>query len=249
MKMILTKKELMGFVFCLLLAVSASSVCFGAPPEMKTKLGEMVKVKLEDRVVQETNAEGVEKIMTYEIDPAHSSVGFKVRHLIGVAKGQFVRFQGTIFLRSELARSEVRGTIEAASIFTKNEERDRQVRGAEFLDVEKFPEIQFESKRVEPDRVVGNLTLRGVTREVVLYYVYHGSANGLDGLERIGFSVTTTINRKQFGIDYNKRQSQGLEVLGEEVPIEIEIEAIRKKEEGADKSPRKFRKPNERANQ
>jgi len=166
---------------------------------------------------------------TYEIDPAHSSVGFKIGHLVSTVRGEFNRFQGTIeFDQQKIENSSVTAVIDASSIDTHIEDRDNHLRSADFFDVQKFPEITFTSKRIEGDKVIGELTMHGVTKEVALSYTFHGTLKDPWGKERAGFSGETAIDRKDFGITYNKVLDQGGLLIGNEVKVEIEIEAILK---------------------
>lgn len=166
---------------------------------------------------------------TYEIDPAHSSVGFKIGHLVSKVRGEFNRFQGTIeFDPEKVENSSVTAVIDPSSIDTHIEDRDNHLRGADFFDVQKFPEITFVSKRIEGDKVIGDLTLHSITKEVALTYSFHGVAKDPWGKERAGFSGETVLERKDFGITYNKVLDQGGLLIGNEVKVEIEIEAILK---------------------
>jgi len=167
----------------------------------------------------------------YEIDASHSSVRFKIRHLVSKVTGEFGRFSGMInFDEDNINNSTVKAVIEADSIDTNNTKRDDHLRNKDFFEVETYPEIVFLSERVEAGKLIGNLTLHGVTREVVMDLEQHGVAQDPWGNTRAGFTASTTIDRKEFGIVYNKTMDQGGLLLGEDVAIEIEIEAIRKKE-------------------
>lgn len=166
---------------------------------------------------------------TYDIDPAHSSVGFKIGHLVSTVRGEFNRFQGTIeFDQEKIEDSSVTAVIDASSIDTRIEDRDNHLRSADFFDVQKFSEATFTSKKIEGDKVMGDLTMHGVTKEVALTYTFHGIATDPWGKERAGFSGETVIDRKDFGITYNKVLDQGGLLIGNEVKVEIEIEAILK---------------------
>jgi len=166
---------------------------------------------------------------TYEIDPSHSSVSFKIRHLVGTVRGGFMKFNGTIEMNPEdLTQSNVFANIEVSSIDTGVQDRDDHLRGSDFFDVEKYPVITFKSKRVEGGKLIGDLTMHGVTKEVELDYEYNGTAKDPWGATRAGFSATLVIDRKEFGINYNKALDQGGFLLGDEVTIEIDIEAKQK---------------------
>jgi polyisoprenoid-binding protein YceI len=170
---------------------------------------------------------------TYTIDPIHSSAGFKVRHLASYTTGVFTDFEGTIALDEEnIANSGVEVTIQAASIDTNNEDRDKHLRAEDFFHVEKYPVIKFASKKVAKGadntfKVTGNLMMHGVTKEVTLDVEYFGKMALSPGKPpRAGFSASTELNRKDYGIVWNKVLDAGGLVLGETVRISIEIEAI-----------------------
>jgi polyisoprenoid-binding protein YceI len=171
----------------------------------------------------------------WEIDPAHTSVQFAVRHLmISTVRGAFGKVSGTARIDTQdITKSSVEAMIDAASINTNNEKRDAHLRNADFLDVEKHPTITFTSKRVERVSdthytVTGDLTLHGVTREVVLD-VEGSPVPSKDpfGRTRIGGQATAKINRTDFGITYNTFLQTGGVVIGEEVAITIDIEMVK----------------------
>lgn len=171
----------------------------------------------------------------WEIDPAHTSVQFAVRHLmISTVRGTFATVSGTARIDTQdITRSSVAVTIDAGSIDTQNEKRDAHLRNADFLDVETYPTITFASKRVEKVndthyKVTGDLTLHGVTREVVLDVT--GSPVPIKdprGHLRIGGQATTTLNRTDFGITYNSFLETGGVAIGEEVAVTIDIEMVK----------------------
>jgi polyisoprenoid-binding protein YceI len=170
---------------------------------------------------------------TWVIDKAHSEAGFKVRHLTAKVRGRFTDFAGTIDVdpaKPETAK--VQFTIKAASIDTDNESRDKHLRSADFFDAEKFPEITFVSTKVtrRDDKhfdVAGNLTMRGVTKAVTLPVEFNGSVKDPRGNEKAGFEIKTTLNRKDYGIVWNRALDAGGVLLGEEVDVEVNIEAGR----------------------
>lgn len=174
----------------------------------------------------------------YTIDAGHSGVMFKVRHLaISSVTGRFEKFSGSFsYDPKNVKASKAEALIEAASINTDQSKRDDHLRNADFFDVEKFPELKFVSKSVKnakKDRfdIVGDLTLHGVTKSVVLNAEFGGATKDPWGNNRIGFTASTTINRKDFGLTYHKALETGGLVVGEEVKITLEIEGIQKKEE------------------
>jgi len=164
---------------------------------------------------------------TFEIDSVHSSITFKIRHLVSTTKGSFTKFSGTIeYIEEDISASSVTATIETASIDTHNANRDGHLKSADFFDAENYPEISFVGKRIEGNRLIGELTMHGVTQEVALDFEIHGTMVDSKGITHMGASAVTVLNRKDFGIAYNKVLDHGGLMLGEKVTIEIEIEAV-----------------------
>jgi polyisoprenoid-binding protein YceI len=173
---------------------------------------------------------------TWNIDPEHSTVGFKVRHMmITNVKGDFPTFSGTVEIDDkDITRSKVAVSIATASINTNISKRDEHLRSPEFFDVAKYPTMTYVSTKVEKAgveklRVVGNLTLHGVTREVVLD-VDGPTAAAKDpwGNLRRGASATAKVNRKDFGLTWNAVIESGGALVDDEVMIEIELEMLKK---------------------
>lgn len=166
------------------------------------------------------------------IDPQHSSVGFKVRHLFTKVAGQFRAFEGTIdFDPKNLVASKVAVTIQAASLDTNVEARDKDLRSKRFFDVEKYPALTFASTGITQgagDRgtIKGVLSMHGVSREVVLDAQYLGSAKDPWGNQRFGFHGETKINRKDFGMAWNEAIEAGGVLVGDEVEISLDVEAV-----------------------
>jgi polyisoprenoid-binding protein YceI len=175
---------------------------------------------------------------TWVVDPSHSEASFRIRHLVSNVSGRFNEFEGTIEVDKENpSASSVTFKIKTASIDTGNERRDGHLRSADFFDVENHPEITFESTAVEAKgedlyHVTGNLTMRGVTKEVTLPVQYLGSMAGMGGSETAGFEIETTIDRKDYGIEWNRTLDQGGVVLGDEVKVRIAIEAGPPRQQG-----------------
>jgi polyisoprenoid-binding protein YceI len=171
---------------------------------------------------------------TFAVDPAHTSVQFHVRHLFTTVTGRFQMFEGKIvYDEKSPAKTEVQGSIDAATINTNVEKRDGHLRSADFFDVEKFPKITFQSTEVsdvdasgKKGKMSGNLTLHGVSRPVVLDASFLGKGKGPDGKERAGFHGTTTINRKDFGLTWNKALESGGFLVGDEVTIDLDVEGV-----------------------
>lgn len=170
---------------------------------------------------------------TWDIDPVHSEVSFVVRHMV-VAKvrGRFNAFEGTIVTAEDPLESSVEATIQAASIDTNQEQRDAHVRSADFLDVERYPTITFQSTGLRPagDRYAldGELTIRGVTRPVTLDLELNGFTSDPYGGTRVGFSARAEINRQDFGVSYNGPipGTDNAMILSDKVALTLEIEAV-----------------------
>jgi polyisoprenoid-binding protein YceI len=168
---------------------------------------------------------------TYNIDPVHSSVGFSVSHMvISNVKGKFNQFSGTIVLENN-AIKEAQGTIQTKSIDTGNAKRDEDLRSANFFDVAKYPTITFQSKRAEQKGdetiLVGDFTMHGVTKELSLPLKLKGPIKDPWDNSRIGLQIKTKVNRKDYGMTYNKALETGGLLVGDEVEIEINAEAVK----------------------
>lgn len=176
---------------------------------------------------------------TYVVDKGHSEAAFQIRHLVSKVRGRFTDFTGTI--QADPAKPEassVQFTVKTASIDTANPDRDKDLRSPNFFDVEKLPEMTFKSTKMTAKGkdvydVTGVLTLHGVAKEITLPVTYTGSAKDPWGNERAGFEASVTINRKDFGITWNKTLDSGGVLLGDEVLVAINIEAIKQKDAAA----------------
>lgn len=175
---------------------------------------------------------------TWAIDPGHSHVGFSVRHMmVSNTRGSFEKFSGTIVGDPDHpAGAKIDVTIDAASLNTQNPKRDDHLRSADFFDVAKYPTITFQSKRVDKRadgslRVIGDLTMRGVTKEVVLDVDGPTPAIQVGAATRIGASATTKLNRRDFGLTWNRVLEAGGVTVGDEVKITIELELIKNRAE------------------
>ena len=174
-------------------------------------------------------------ITTWNIDPVHTTAEFKVRHMmITNVKGHFKPVTGVITIdEADISKSHVEASIDAASIDTREPDRDTHLRSADFLDVEKFPTLTFTSTRVTPNgkadlEVEGDLTIHGVTRKVT-FAVEGPSEPGKDpwGNTRIGLSATTKFNRKDFGLTWNAALETGGILVGDEVTITLDVQAVK----------------------
>lgn len=175
-------------------------------------------------------AAGSSDLVRFDIDPSHSHVGFTVRHL-GVAnvKGKFTRFSGQVMLNeNDVTRSTVDVTIEVASIDTSNERRDNHLRSGDFFEAGTFPNLLFVSSRIErtPDGLVlvGDLTIRDVMKEVRIPFDLAGPVTSESGRKRLGAEGILRINRFDYGLQWNRIQ-EAVQVVGDEVRIELNIEA------------------------
>lgn len=180
-----------------------------------------------------TTAPAIGTTRTYTIDPAHSEVGFSVKHLmISRVKGTFRNVSGRIVLdESNLANSVIEADIDATSIETRQEQRDTHLRSADFFDVATYPTITFRSRSVDAHGdgefgVAGDLTIHGVTRPVVLDVEETGRGKDPWGGERIGYAATTKIDRSDFGLTWNQALETGGLVVGNEIKINLDIEAV-----------------------
>lgn len=174
----------------------------------------------------------VSPLTVYAIDPAHTSVDFIVRHLmIAKVRGRFAGVTGTIELApgSDVPVA-VQATIDANSIDTREAQRDAHLKSADFLEADAYPTLEFNSTRIEGEpgdfTIHGNLTLHGVTRQVALKAEFEGRSPDPWGGQRAGYSAHTTINRKDFGLTWNAALETGGVMVGEEVRIELNVEAV-----------------------
>ncbi|HWK89637.1 MAG TPA: YceI family protein [Longimicrobium sp.] len=171
---------------------------------------------------------------TWQIDPAHTEVGFEVKHLmISRVRGRFGAVSGTIQLdEANLAGSSVEVAIDTGSIDTRSEQRDAHLRSADFFDVERYPQITFRSRSVEQAgkdayQVVGNLTIRDVTREVVLLVTDEGRGTDPWGGTRAGFSGTVVVDRREFGLTWNQALETGGVLVGNDIKITLDVQAVK----------------------
>jgi polyisoprenoid-binding protein YceI len=168
---------------------------------------------------------------TFVIDAAHTTVGFTVRHMmLAKVRGHFEVTSGIIKVEEDPTQSSVTVTIDAASLDTREPNRDAHVKSADFLDVEKYPTIEFASTSVRQEgngwKVDGNLTVHGVTKPVTLDLEPTGLAKDPWGNTRTGFEATTEISRSDFGLEWNQALETGGVVVSDKVKVELEVEAV-----------------------
>ncbi len=170
----------------------------------------------------------------YKLDLAHTRIGFSARHaMVSKVRGQFNKFDGSVYLDAEKpANSHVELNIDANSIDTRNDDRDNHLRSNDFLAMKEYPEITFRSTEVEQVddnhyRVTGDLTIRGVTRPVTVDFELTGVATDPYGNQRVGFEGSATINRKDWGVNWNAVLDGGGVMVSERVNLEFEVEGIK----------------------
>ena len=170
---------------------------------------------------------------TWVLDPAHTSVGFSVKHLgIATVRGTFAGFEGALHVGTDLASSSISGTIDPASIDTAEAQRDEHLRSADFFDVTVYPQITFASTAITPSgsdefTIVGDLTMHGVTRSVSLKAIVEGLETDPWGQERVGLAVTGQLSRGEFGMKFNQALGSGNVLVSDTVKIAVDISAIR----------------------
>lgn len=168
---------------------------------------------------------------TYKIDKSHSEAIFQVRHLVTKVRGRFSDFEGTIQLdEANPEASSVEFTIQATSIDTNEPDRDKHLRSEDFFAVEQFKTITFKSKRIrktgaETFEVTGDLTIRGVTKEITLPVTHLGKAKDPWGNDKVGFETEITVNRKDFGLKWNAPLETGGFLVGDDVKVSLSIQA------------------------
>jgi polyisoprenoid-binding protein YceI len=172
----------------------------------------------------------------WDIDAAHSAISFQVRHFFSMVPGRFGSFQGALmFDEADPTQSSIEFTIDAASVSTDNEKRDGHLKSPDFFNVEKFPTLTFKSTKVEKTaqagvfNVTGDFTMIGVTKPVTVQAELIGVGPDAWGGTRAGFTVTGTVNRKDFGMVWNKTLDSGGTMLSDDVKITVNLEVVKKK--------------------
>ncbi len=171
----------------------------------------------------------------WDIDPDHSVIEFRVTHmLVSKTSGRFMDYRGSVVMdETTKTFKTIEATIQASSVNTNQEKRDSHIRNPDFLDVKQFPTITYKMNTYEKDgetyKIIGNLTLRGVTKEVTLLGTFNGVTKDPWGNIRAGFTADGTLNRKDFGMIWNKTLDNGGLVVGNDVQIHLDIECIKAK--------------------
>jgi len=181
----------------------------------------------------ETVTSAVVPTGTWIADAAHSKVGFAVKHMgIATVRGEFREFEGTLEVGDDLASSVARATIKAASVDTNEPQRDGHLRSPDFFDAETFPELTFESTRIEAlddesVRITGDLTLHGVTNEIVLTADVQGTDVDPWGNERIGLEITGQLSRGDYGMKFNQALGSGNMLVADKVKLALDVSAVK----------------------
>jgi len=170
---------------------------------------------------------------SYKIDPSHSEVGFTIRHMVSNVRGRFNDFSGTVDMDPKAPqKGSVEFSVKTTSIDTGNADRDKHLRTADFFDVEKYPELTFKSDSVKPAgknkyNVTGTLTMHGVSKKVTLPVTFNGEGKDPWGNTRAGFETATKLDRKEYGIVWNKAIDNGGVLLGDDVNVSINLETVK----------------------
>jgi polyisoprenoid-binding protein YceI len=181
--------------------------------------------------IRNVNGTDYPAVGTFDIDVSHTRVGFAVRHMaVSKVRGEFKDFSGTLELAEDPTASKISVTVQAASVDTHDENRDNHLRTNDFFDVENHPTWSFTSTAIHPVsdsqwKVDGDLTIRGVTKQVTLDATLEGVVQDPYGMHRVGFSATTSIVRDDFGVSFNAALETGGVVVGKKVDIDLELEA------------------------
>ncbi|WP_436663622.1 YceI family protein [Alicyclobacillus acidoterrestris] len=169
---------------------------------------------------------------TWAVDPAHSEIGFSAKHMMfTTVRGSFKKFDATVAADpDDLSTADIEFTIDAASVDTRNEDRDNHLKGADFFDVENHPTITFKATDIKKTAdqeydMTGDVTIRGVTKPVTFHVVYNGTGKNPWGAEVAGFEATATISRKDFGLTYNAALETGGVLISDQVKLNVEIQA------------------------
>jgi polyisoprenoid-binding protein YceI len=184
-------------------------------------------------MIQTTVSTTPVSLATWAIDPAHTTVEFAVRHMmVTTVKGYISGVEGTIaFDDADPTRSSVTVSLDAASIDTREPKRDAHLRSADFFDAARFPKITFASTMIEPEsdgyRIIGDLTMHGVTREIALSATFEGRQHDPAGMEHAGFTAHGILDRREFELTWNQSLEAAGIMLGNDVRITIEVEAVR----------------------
>ncbi len=188
---------------------------------------------MSQQVLDGTDVSTIVPAGSWSIDPDHSRIGFAVRHVgIDTVRGEFTQFQGTLESGGTLSTLHAGGTVEVASVFTHQPRRDEHLRSADFFDAANYPTLEFTSTQIQPGdegsfEITGELTMHGVSREVVLRATVQGTETDQFGNERVGLEVTGEISRSAYGISFNIPLGSGQVLIGDKVKLALDISAIK----------------------
>ena len=182
--------------------------------------------------------------MSWKIDPQHTLIEFTAKHMmITTVRGRFKTFEGRLYIDADYPQaSYAEGSIEVAGIDTGESQRDNHLRSADFFDVEKYPKMTFRSTRIEPAggdhyKVYGDVTIKDVTREMVFDVVDQGQMKDPWGNQRRGLSATAKLNRKDFGLNWNVALEAGGWLVGDEIRISVELQAVQEQTQEVQEEP------------
>jgi polyisoprenoid-binding protein YceI len=183
--------------------------------------------------VPEISTAGRVPVGSWEVDPKHSSIEFQVRSMgIATVKGFFREFKGWLEAAEDISQSKACGIVQAASLDTREEQRDEHLRSADFFDVENHPEIRFDATKIELGgtavKVTGDFTVRGITKEIELDAYPQATAPDPWGNQRVGVHATGVISRSDFGMEQDERLENGAELFSDEVRLVLELAAVKK---------------------
>lgn len=170
---------------------------------------------------------------TWAVDPAHSKVGFAIKHMgIATVRGEFRDFEGTLDVGEDLSAAKARGTVKLASVDTNEPQRDDHLRSGDFFDVEQYPALTFESTAIEQldeesFRITGELTLHGVTREIVLHADVQGTDVDPWGNDRVGLEITGELSRGDYGMKFNQALGSGNMLVSDKVKLALDVSAVK----------------------
>jgi polyisoprenoid-binding protein YceI len=170
---------------------------------------------------------------TWSVDPAHSKVGFAVKHMgIATVRGEFAEFEGTLEIGEDLSTARAFGTVKTESVDTSEPQRDDHLRSADFFDAAEYPELLFESTKIEAlddeeFRITGQLTIHGITKEIVLHADVQGTDTDPWGNERVGLEVTGQLSRGDYGMQFNQMLGSGNMLVGDKVKLALDISAVK----------------------
>ena len=170
---------------------------------------------------------------TWAVDPAHSKVGFAVKHMgIATVRGEFQEFEGTLEIGEDLSSATARGTVKVASVNTNETQRDDHLRSPDFFSADEHPELRFESIAIEPIdyetfRITGNLTIHGVTNQIVLEAEVHGTDTDPWGSERVGLEITGQLSRGDYGMTFNQALGSGNMLVADKVKLALDVSAVK----------------------